>query len=54
MAIRNHNYICDEINSKLNSINFCYFPVQNPLFYHILIKNVSALVCTAKSSCCSL
>jgi hypothetical protein len=40
MTLTNKNDIHDEINSRLNSGNACYYPVQNLLSSHFVSKNL--------------
>jgi hypothetical protein len=39
-TLTNKNYIHDEINSRLNSGNACYYSVQNLLSSRLLPKNI--------------
>jgi hypothetical protein len=40
MTLTNQNHICDEIKSRLNSGNACYYSVQNLLSSHLISKNI--------------
>jgi hypothetical protein len=40
MILTNQNDICDEIKSRLNSGNACYYSVQNLLSSHLITKNL--------------
>jgi hypothetical protein len=40
MTLTNQNDIHDEIKSRLNSGNACYFSVQNLLSSHLISKNL--------------
>jgi hypothetical protein len=40
VTVTNANLIQEEIKRRLNSGNACYCCVQNPLFSHLLSKNV--------------
>jgi hypothetical protein len=44
MMLTNQNYIHDEIKSRLNSGNVCYYSVQNLLSFHLIPKNVKIKV----------
>jgi hypothetical protein len=44
MTVANQNYVCNRIESKLDSGNACYHSVQNPLSSSLLHTNVKLKV----------
>jgi hypothetical protein len=45
MAVSNQNFIHEEINSRLNLGNACYYSVQNHLSLHLLSRNLKIRIC---------
>jgi hypothetical protein len=44
-TLTNQNDIHDEIKSRLNSGNACYYSVQNLLSSHLISKNLKIKIC---------
>jgi hypothetical protein len=40
MTVTNQNLIQEEVNTRLNSGNACYYVVQNLLSFHLLPRNI--------------
>jgi hypothetical protein len=44
-TVKNQNDIHDEIKSRLNSGNACYYSIQNPLSSRLTSKNLKIKIC---------